>query len=154
MGPADSTSIAISPATWNAILIMNLESYQVEHVLEFEPKCTGFLTVKDYFIASNMNTDTNTGCLGIWNAKWKYSWIDREQYPSIITCLFKVDDEIWVLAVSGEIHVYWISEKIGKIELSSKDIMITDIKLSPDNSLICGTANGEIFKQTLLAFLN
>jgi len=51
---------------------MNSESYSIEHVLEFGPNCTGFLRVKDYFIASNMN-EQGSGCLGIWNAKWKFS---------------------------------------------------------------------------------
>ena len=57
IGSADQSLIAISPTTRNVILIMNLNSYLVEHVLEFGSKCTGFLRVKDYFIASNMSDE-------------------------------------------------------------------------------------------------
>ena len=102
------------------------------------------MRVKDYFIATNMS-DEGIGSLGIWNAKWNYSWIDWEEFQSLIIC-FKLNEEFWAVSSYGEIHIYWIADKIGKIELSKKDIMVTDLKMSPDNSIVCGTANGEVFK--------
>jgi len=83
---------------------MNSETYSIEHVLEFGPICTGFLRVKDYFIATNMN-EQGSGCLGIWNAKWKFSRIDKEEFPNIIVC-FKLNDEFWAVSTYGEIHIY------------------------------------------------
>ena len=94
---------------------MNIETYQVEHVLEFGSKCTGFIWVKDYFIATCMS-DEGIGSLGIWNAKWNFSRIDWEEYPNLIIC-FNLNDEFWVLTTYGEIHVFRITDKIGIIQL-------------------------------------
>ena len=98
-------------------------------------------------------SDEGVGSLGIWNAKWNFSRIDREEYPNLIIC-FNLNDEFWVLTTYGEIHVFRISDKIGIIQLKSKDIMVTDVKICPDNSIACGTSNGEVFKQSLSSFIN
>lgn len=40
----------------------------------------------------------------------------------------------------GELHVYNLADKIGKISLHSKEMMVTDIKVCPDTTIVCGTS--------------
>jgi len=101
-------------------------------------------------------TDEGTGSIGIWNVHWGYSRVDSEEFNSIIVLLIKLhnDSNIWIASAKGELIIYHLADKIGRIRLSSSESIVTDIKWSAtDKCIVCGTAEGLVFKHSMAAFI-